>query len=81
MIYIGGTNGFTLSGIPLGSDQFITTALQKNLHKTKNIIANISKLTNVQEKLILLLQEKYNTYWLRCPCTYRESLRVNMTKQ
>ena len=57
VIYIiGGTNGFTLSGIPLGSDQFITTALQNNLHKTKNIIANISKLTNVQEKLILLLQ-------------------------
>jgi hypothetical protein len=47
VIYIGGTNGFTLSGIPLGSDQFITTALQNNLHKTKNIIANISRLTNV----------------------------------
>ena len=56
VIYIGGTNGFTLSGIPLGSDQFITTALQNNLNKTKNIIANISRLTNVQEKLILLLQ-------------------------
>jgi hypothetical protein len=27
VIYIGSTKGFTLSGIPLGSDQFITTAL------------------------------------------------------
>ena len=35
VIYIGGTNGFTLSGIPLGSDQFITTALQNNLNKKK----------------------------------------------
>ncbi len=43
-------------GISLRSEQYITTALQNNLNKTKNIIANISKLTNVQENPILLLQ-------------------------
>ena len=48
--------GFTLSGILLGGDQHITAALQNNMNKTTHIIANIAKLTNVQEKLILLLQ-------------------------
>ena len=33
-----------------------SAALQNNLNKTKKILANISKLTNVQEKLILILQ-------------------------
>ena len=56
VIYIGGDMGFTLSGIPLGGEQHITAALQNNLNKTTHIIANIAKLTNVQEKLILLLQ-------------------------
>ena len=56
VIYIGGDIGFTLSGIPLGGEQYIRAALQNNLNKTTHIIANISRLTNVQEKLILLLQ-------------------------
>ena len=56
VIYIGGEMGFTLSGIPLGGEQYIRAALQNNLNKTAHIIANISRLTNVQEKLILLLQ-------------------------
>ena len=56
VIYIGGDIGFTLSGIPLGGEQHIIAALQNNLNKTTRIIANIAKLTNVQEKLILLLQ-------------------------
>ena len=56
VIYIGRDAGFKLSGIPLGGEQYIRTVLQNNLDKTKHIIANISRLTNVQEKLILLLQ-------------------------
>jgi hypothetical protein len=56
VIYIGGDTGFTLSGIPLGGEKHIRDALRNNLTKTKHIIANISRLTDVQEKLILLLQ-------------------------
>ena len=56
MIYIGSETGFTLSGIPLGGEKHIIDVLQKNLNKTKNLIAHISRPTNVQEKLILLLQ-------------------------
>ena len=46
VIYVGRENGFMLSGIPLG--------LQSNLDQTFNAIANIVRLKNVQEKLILL---------------------------
>ena len=57
VIYIGRDTEFKqLSGIPLGGEQYIRTILQNNLDKTKHIIANISRLTNVQEKMILLLQ-------------------------
>ena len=56
VIYIGSETGFTLSGIPLGGEKHIIDVLQNNLDKTKNLIVNISRLTNVQEKLILLLQ-------------------------
>ena len=56
VIYVGNENGFSLSGIPLGGDQYIISKLQENLDKTKEVIANICKLKNVQEKLILLLQ-------------------------
>jgi hypothetical protein len=56
VIYIGCDNGFKLSGIPLGGENYITAKLQENLDKTKEVIANICKLKNVQEKLILLLQ-------------------------
>ena len=56
VIYVGNENGFSLSGIPLGGDQYIISKLQENLEKTKEVIANICKLRNVQEKLILLLQ-------------------------
>ena len=56
VIYIGSETGFTLSGIPLGGERHIIDVLQNNLNKTKNLIANISRLTNVQERLILLLQ-------------------------
>ena len=84
VIYIGSETGFTLSGIPLGGEKHIIDVLQNNLNKTKNLIANISRLTNVQEKLILLLrvfQEEYSTYLLRCPCIYRETLRASMTRR
>ena len=56
VIYIGSEQGFSLSGIPLGGDQYIRSKLQDNLDKTKEAIANICKLKNTQEKLILLLQ-------------------------
>ena len=56
VIYIGSETGFTLSGIPLGGEKHIIDVLQNNLNKTKNLIAHISRLTNVQQKLILLLQ-------------------------
>ena len=56
VIYIGSEQGFSLSGIPLGGDQFILSKLQNNLDKTKEVISNICKLKNTQEKLILLLQ-------------------------
>ena len=46
---------FNISGIPLGGEAYITAKLQNNLDKTKQVIANISKLDNVQGKLILLL--------------------------
>ncbi len=52
----------------------VTAALQRNLNKTKNIIANISKLTNVHENLLYscsVFQEEYNTYLLRIPCASR----------
>ena len=53
--YVGNEYGFNISGIPLGGEAYITAKLQKNLDKTKQVIANISKLDNVQDKLILLL--------------------------
>ena len=56
VIYIGSEQGFSLSRIPLGGDQYIRSKLQDNLDKTKEAIANICKLKNTQEKLILLLQ-------------------------
>ena len=56
VVYIVNDNGFSLSGISLGGDQYILTKLQENLSKTKEVIANICKLRNTQEKLILLLQ-------------------------
>ena len=56
VIYVGRENGFMLSGIPLGGELFITTTLKRNLDKTLQAIANIAKLENTQEKLILLLQ-------------------------
>jgi hypothetical protein len=45
-----------LSGIPLGGEPFINAALKSNLDKTLHAIANIGKLQNTQEKLVLLLQ-------------------------
>ena len=54
VIYVGDKNGFSLSGIPLGGDQYIISKLQENLEKTKEVIANICKLRNVQEKFFLL---------------------------
>ena len=56
VIYIGSEHGFSLSGIPLGGDDYIVSKLQNNLNKTKEVIANICKLKNTQEKLVLLLQ-------------------------
>ena len=56
VIYVGRENGFMLSGIPLGSELFITAKLKSNLDQTLHAIANIARLKNVQEKLILLLQ-------------------------
>ena len=56
IIYIGGNWGFSLSGIPVGGDDYIISKLQENLDKTKEVIADICKLSNIQEKLVLLLQ-------------------------
>jgi hypothetical protein len=56
VIYVGRENGFMLSGIPLGGELFITAKLKSNLDQTLHAIANIARLKNVQEKLILLLQ-------------------------
>ena len=56
VIYIGGRDGHTISGIPIGGDDYIRTALQDNLDRTKSVIGSIKKLDNTQEKLILLLQ-------------------------
>ena len=49
VIYIGSETSFTLSGIPLGGEKRIIDVPQNNINKTKNLIANISRLTNVQE--------------------------------
>ena len=54
IIYIGGDQGFSLSGIPLGGDDYIISKLQENLDKTKEVIADICKLSNIQERLVLL---------------------------
>ena len=56
VIYIGGRDGHTISGIPIGGDDYIKTVLQDNLDRTKSVIDSIKKLDNTQEKLILLLQ-------------------------
>ena len=56
VIYTGNEHGFSLSGIPLGGDEYIVSKLQENLDKTKEVISNICELKNTQEKLILLLQ-------------------------
>ena len=56
VIYVGRENGFMLSGIPLGGELFITAKLKSNLDQTLHAIANIARLKNVQDKLILLLQ-------------------------
>ena len=49
VIYVGNEHGFSLSGIPLGGDQYIISKLQENLDNTREVIANICKLKNVQE--------------------------------
>ena len=54
-MHVGNEYGFNISGIPLGGEAYITVKLQKHLDKTKQVIANISKLDNVQDKLVLLL--------------------------
>ena len=41
---------------PIGGDEYILSKLQNNLNKTKEVIANICKLKNTQEKMVLLLQ-------------------------
>ena len=56
VIYLGREHGFKLSGIPLGGELFITATLQSNLDKTLHAIANITRLKNTQEQLILLMQ-------------------------
>ena len=56
VIYIGSDHGFSLSGIPLGGDEYIVSKLQENLGKTMEVIDNICKLENKQEKMVLLLQ-------------------------
>ena len=43
IIYVGNEYGFNISGIPLGGEAYITAKLQKNLDKTKQVIANILK--------------------------------------
>jgi hypothetical protein len=56
VIYTGNEHGFSLSGISLGGDEYIVSKLQENLDKSKEVISNICKLKDTQEKLILLLQ-------------------------
>ena len=57
VIYIRGRDGHTISGIPIGGDDYISTVfLQDNLDKTRSVIDSIKKLDNTQERLILLLQ-------------------------
>ena len=41
---------------PLWGDDYIISKLQENLDKTKEVVADICKLSNIQEKLVLLLQ-------------------------
>ena len=43
VIYIGSEQGFSLSGIPLGGDQYILSKLQDNLDKTTEVIINTLK--------------------------------------
>ena len=42
-IYVGNEYGFNISGIPLGGEANIKAKFQKNLDKTKQVIANILK--------------------------------------
>ena len=46
VICVGNEHGFSLSGIPLGGDQYIISKLQEKLDKTREVIANICKLKN-----------------------------------
>jgi hypothetical protein len=85
VIYIG-RQGFTLSGVPLGGENYILVKLQENLDKTKEVIANICKLKNAQEKLVLLLQcipgrIRSNTYWQQFQYICQETLPNNMTRR
>lgn len=56
VIYIDREHGFSLSVILLSGDDYIISKLQDNLHKTKEVIDNICKLENKQEKMVLLSQ-------------------------
>jgi hypothetical protein len=55
VLYVGREHGFKLSGVPLGSELFITATLQSNLGKMQHVIANTAQLKNIQEELILLM--------------------------
>ena len=46
VIYIGGRDGHTISGIPIGGDYYIRCVLQDNLDKTRSVIDSIKKLDN-----------------------------------
>ena len=73
--------GFTLSGI---QEKHIIDVLQNNLNKTKNLIAHISRLTNVQEKLIILLQfipGRIQHLLAAVPMHLSRDLRASMTRR
>ncbi len=42
-VYIGGRDGHTISGIPIGGDDYIRFVLQDNLDKTKSVIDSIAQ--------------------------------------
>ena len=63
VIYVGNEHGFSFSGIPFGSDQYIIFKLQENLDKTREVTANKSvdytpHRSSFNDQLVKFLNEK-----------------------
>ena len=62
VIYIGRDQGFNLSGVPLGGENYILAKLQENLDKTKEVIANTQEINVAIFKIRMMIVDNYHRH-------------------